>query len=1027
MWFKPSSYENSYANILTITTNYSSTSWTYWYASGHRIQIMQIYKKILIRMTNTFTPYYKEYEMALSDVSSIHHFALTVTYVTTSRSRKYYDILWYLDGANDESWYDYSAGVVDFIPSHQMYLLSEPSGGTATWQGSLYLLGLYNRSLTDSEVLSNCKAGFSNTPPEAFNVTVSIYKNGVVGTHYDNPGYYRVPVPVLELPTIALQAKDLDEDIASPSYNASEKRYTLVYVTSLPSLATLYFKNGTEIKKVPTKIKKINGNYTIRIRPKWRVVSSPETSPLTSFKFLVVDGVTKVKGNEASISVIVLSQTESPSAINSTSLAYAGRITILKVSGYDYKGDAVSNAYISTPASHGKLYQVYRNGSVSNILIRNATGPWQTRVKLFSMKVAYVYTGSQAFSPNNTGNLTGDSFSFKVADSNDRLSLDGVVRLSIIPSIVAQASSSLSNTALYKATESSPSKVYLFAKDYHSYVQRDLYFKILSVPQHGILKDSATGKVLGAGDVLSTPATAPYTNGVSVLYLSDKYYFNSPSKAWDGSPLDGSADSFYFQAQEGVNVSVRSYPVSQEVVVLNLNNPTFINFSQPSYSIYAIGASSKDTTLLDYAIVRGVNLTDYDLNVDLVRVTIQATYGMVTLNQAHINDIDFNSQKYCFVTGTGWSCKGTGYNDRYMSFVAAPRNASAVLEGMRYSCRKPNVVDELTITIFDGQGEGQCLKESQFTTYSNRSSGCLISTATLTVEVKESAIYDSVLVKSRSSKSVPNSLYLAIYCVIGFLCCASVTWCIRKACNDRNRMKRFGAKNKRDKVDPNASFDFNDDSISLSKDPSRAFELTMDGGDVYDVTPPMSPGVHNPMSYAASRPSPEPSRRKSAVYDLNSSGTARPREPSPGRVRKEERPWLEDEAGSSKIPSSSSRTDLPSLDESSAPKKVRPLALTLREDGNDFSTRNPVYQDSADHRAASVGQGQERMDVYGESKSAQKEEDIRENSSPPSPTVARGSRPPTPGTPSPRGFRSVMDTTFFQTLSPPSDGEGSRI
>jgi hypothetical protein len=98
-----------------------------------------------------------------------------------------------------------------------------------------------------------------------------------------------------------------------------------------------------------------------------------------------------------------------------------------------------------------------------------------------------------------------------------------------------------------------------------------------------------------------------------------------------------------------------------------------------------------------------------------------------------------------------------------MAFVTTPGHLSLLLEGMEYRSIVTNVVDTVSVTIFDGKtqngGQDGCLAMHAFNSTSLLNS-CWVTTANLTVEVGTSALL-SHLQFSNSKERLPVTLWFA--------------------------------------------------------------------------------------------------------------------------------------------------------------------------------------------------------------------------------------------------------------------------
>jgi hypothetical protein len=192
-----------------------------------------------------------------------------------------------------------------------------------------------------------------------------------------------------------------------------------------------------------------------------------------------------------------------------------------------------------------------------------------------------------------------------------------------------------------------------------------------------------------------------------VEYRPVNHYFNSPNIAWNGTALTIDPEWFFYSFYTGDGAE--SVSMRQVIQVQNVNDRTDIRFNYPSstskYIVYAMDSSSSVNAERSTLVLDTITIHDYDLGVDPVRVLIYATNGRISLNsdalQLYSDYILFNGATWC--NGDTWTCTGDGTDDRRMIFISTPDILHSLLDGMTYACYKPNIVDNITITIYDGE------------------------------------------------------------------------------------------------------------------------------------------------------------------------------------------------------------------------------------------------------------------------------------------------------------------------------------
>ena len=135
-------------------------------------------------------------------------------------------------------------------------------------------------------------------------------------------------------------------------------------------------------------------------------------------------------------------------------------------------------------------------------------------------------------------------------------------------------------------------------------------------------------------------------------------------------------------------------------------------FTNPTLSFLPLPSSP---LLLFSNQVRGLQLSDPDLGLDLVRVRVTTRAGgFLWLKTEATSRLDFSSNRLCRAHAPHWQCQGNGFSDRVMDFVADPESAAEALSELRFRTSFPLAgQDAINVTVFDGVGaEAGCLRES---------------------------------------------------------------------------------------------------------------------------------------------------------------------------------------------------------------------------------------------------------------------------------------------------------------------------
>ncbi len=266
--------------------------------------------------------------------------------------------------------------------------------------------------------------------------------------------------------------------------------------------------------------------------------------------------------------------------------------------------------------------------------------------------------------------------------------------------------------------------------------ERPLSFVISSIPSYGNLIDPLTMEVLNVGDSTVGHITAPYTQGVEVIYKPENNYFSKPALQWNGTAIDLLGDQFSYYAAVLDNLRIRGQETTEEIEVANVNDPTEISCPLETFYVTAMGvglsgmAGSEDNSSVN---ISGFTIEDVDLGLDPVVASISADYGIITLNSDYLSKLDFNSQTYC-LGPQNWTCEGSGLSDKSMRFIADPYDIQMALNNMVYRGFHPGVTDYISIALHDGATEN-CLENEQFTTTSLRPN-CTYTHCRVAVEIQ---------------------------------------------------------------------------------------------------------------------------------------------------------------------------------------------------------------------------------------------------------------------------------------------------
>ena len=134
------------------------------------------------------------------------------------------------------------------------------------------------------------------------------------------------------------------------------------------------------------------------------------------------------------------------------------------------------------------------------------------------------------------------------------------------------------NRTLVLENKNSPINLYGFDS---SDIPRDLFIIITKLPKKGFLYNKNNNeKIVNINYNLSIITKKNYSEGISVFYTGNKYFFTTPKLTFNGSLVDRSfieMDSFEFLVVSADGTY--SLPTVQYITVKNVNDPTLIDIS----------------------------------------------------------------------------------------------------------------------------------------------------------------------------------------------------------------------------------------------------------------------------------------------------------------------------------------------------------------------------------------------------------------------------------------------------------------
>eukprot|EP01084_Bolivina_argentea_P113652 202537_1 len=219
------------------------------------------------------------------------------------------------------------------------------------------------------------------------------------------------------------------------------------------------------------------------------------------------------------ISIFVKPKNDPPSANDVTVSLRNREPSKLCMSGTDaVDGDEVISATILSLPTMGELYEITLEGEIGNSITLGGT-------ELPGLCVSYTYTGANVEAIDDEGLLVVDELSFAVHDSGEPrgTSLPATMLINVYSGITSGSSSD--ETKIWQAYEDNATVIELEGHDGIGF-ERPLSFVISSIPSYGNLIDPLTMEVLNVGDSTVGQSTAPYTQGVEVIYQPEDNYFS---------------------------------------------------------------------------------------------------------------------------------------------------------------------------------------------------------------------------------------------------------------------------------------------------------------------------------------------------------------------------------------------------------------------------------------------------------------------------------------------------------------------
>lgn len=397
--------------------------------------------------------------------------------------------------------------------------------------------------------------------------------------------------------------------------------------------------------------------------------------------------------------------------------------------------------------------------------------------RLSGQHVSYAYTDNvtRTFDTSSEGILAYDSFAYHLYDSFGAWSTLGIASLAVISRLTAVTAQSR-NDSTWMCVEDTTNHINVYAQDSVT-SRRNVTIVISVVPEHGSLLRAISNSTLMPGDTVDTNCTDTKYTGYftcvsSLMYLPNRNYFNSPTSKWNGDEVGGSLETevFSFYAVASNNGEYSNEAV-QDIRVINANDPSVLQCPIQVQHVQAVGTSvysrGAGFVPLDSTAIGGVTIADLDKGVDVVKVKLFATFGLLSLDENYVSLLDFNSAAFCYGEDDS-QCLGSGTGDRGLIFVAEPSHAQMALNGMVYQSVISNVVDTINIVVLDGVS-GDCLSETKFLSGSVRQ-GCWQASCKFDITVGSRQLVLDVASNNTLSAEVWVSIGVGL-CVLAYIAC----------------------------------------------------------------------------------------------------------------------------------------------------------------------------------------------------------------------------------------------------------------
>jgi hypothetical protein len=522
-----------------------------------------------------------------SSINPLIH--LVVTWTNTS-------VLVYLNGMttrgasliNVQGWYS------QWIASHRLYLAPDLDAAESgvTWEGSIYLLSMYNHALNFTEVNTNYLAGIPLALPQPYPKIQQVVGPQDVETTYQ----------------IVLNGTDVDTSYSSLS----------LFLTLLPTVGSFQLFDRDSWRTLVSDSLPCTLGMGTPITFKYTPPTGLIGMGIANFEFKVYDGY-----SYGPAGIVYFSISATPIPLNKNYTAYIGIFLPITLQA----SNAVSvfiqvNGYITSLPTHGILYQTSDGVTpLGSALISS-----QLPILLINPNATVLY---QSCSINGSSAcFINDSFNFQLALPS--ISLVNKEHIGCIQLTICNRLFSISSTYSVPPLGS----VSLSLKG-NSLLQGEFFSAVInSVPSGGVLLKALYTSPIVIGDTVSVGSDLIYQRNLPNPSSSTSFSSLSSSTA----SLAPTPDSFTFSI---VSTSSPSLYSQQSLILLEVSTSAFSSRASGPLALYLFedGIQSGGTSqqAVDTSELHLGGILNFQTNVDTVLPTWIPITGGLQFNGPPVN------------------------------------------------------------------------------------------------------------------------------------------------------------------------------------------------------------------------------------------------------------------------------------------------------------------------------------------------------------------------------------------------------